>query len=399
VIIWIIAVILYWDVTNYIFFGKNDWAFMKGIAVIVFGVIVALPFTLIASQKGVLVWPDRVAKIKMFTVWDTLQLIIQIIASIVDVFLRFILAVVFLILALLRADRSPLPGWTDKLLQLDKASKTCAAVVKLAHTHSHPVMLCFVDVLQDEIAHPDRPQSEQIEFVVDDDDDDCSKDDADCESKYGKGAGNGAESKAERRESKAKEKEERKEAKAREKEEKKLAKARAEEEAEDPTPRNPTPEDIHRRIRNRFWLAVLLTNNPSLIPYRKHHLAELEAALDEENEAAGIKVKRDKKGKKKQKSNQEGIFYQVGGKQPKSQDQLEDESHKASFDSDDSDEEDGKKKKGGCFGKKKKPEADSNYDGSDCQDEAHDVSAGNKAPKAGVFKRKQAKREHDEGTI
>lgn len=51
--------------------------------------------------------------------------------------------------------------------------------------------------------------------------------------------------------------------------------------------------------------------------------------------------------------------------------------------------------------KKKKPETEDSYNGSDCQDEVQDVSVGNQPKKTGLFRRKKKEQEPDEvtGTI
>jgi hypothetical protein len=106
-----------------------------------------LIINLILGQSGVLTNEEVILRRKFFLAYDVFNLIAGIVASILSALMRLIFGIVFLIFGMLRAERSPMPGWVDSIMQIDKCSKATAAVIKMAHTHSNPAVCTFVGLL------------------------------------------------------------------------------------------------------------------------------------------------------------------------------------------------------------------------------------------------------------
>merc|ERR1712048_372794 len=109
---------------------------------------------------AVAVEPGRIRHRKFFLVFDAFEQIVGVLTSPVAVVMRFLMAVIFLLIALLRVEHSPMAAWVDRdIMQLDKCSQATAAVVKLARTHQNPVLCTFVSLLVKEVENAKQSQS------------------------------------------------------------------------------------------------------------------------------------------------------------------------------------------------------------------------------------------------
>ena len=82
-------------------------------------------------------------------VFDFFQVAIQMVTGLTTAILRLILAIVVLLLALPRMDRSLCPAWFDDLLPLDSVALSYDAVVLIYHRENCPVAIVFVRLLKE----------------------------------------------------------------------------------------------------------------------------------------------------------------------------------------------------------------------------------------------------------
>ena len=146
-----------------------------------------------------------------------------VVVSIISVLLRILKNLATLILSLCRVDRSPVPAWFQRILDLDTVSRAYWGMVLEQHTHDNPVVTVFIDNLWHSIESKQHQEER-----------DATNEDTD-----------GVELHIEQF---------------------------SEEE-------NPAWLRKKRTV-NRLWLALLLHHNPSLRNYRKGFLAQLASRVE-----------------------------------------------------------------------------------------------------------------------
>ena len=145
-----------------------------------------------------------------------------VVVSVVSVLLRIIKNFVTLILSLCRVDRSPVPAWFQRILDLDTVSRAYWGMVLEQHTHDNPVVSVFIDNMWQSIESKQQQQQDATDKDTDG------------------------------------------------------VQLRIEQVSEEQTPR----WLLRKRTINRLWLALLLHHNPSLRNHRKGFMAQLASRLE-----------------------------------------------------------------------------------------------------------------------
>jgi hypothetical protein len=225
IVLWFIFTAFLWQPSCDFIFSWKVWSMLlKTIAPSLTNTI------LILLLYQYIVTHDTLLYRKIWVSFDAFECVIGVVAAPLDICFRLIYAIIFLLIGFMRMEHSLAPAWVEHLIiKLDKPAKVTAAVVKMAHTHQNPAAWCFISCLYEDKPMPCMPnrKKDDEETVI------ISELEASSAVVDAKNLKN-------------------------------LVR----------------PRDPYKVTRNRLWLWVLLSKNPSLRQYRKHVLWQTQASWD-----------------------------------------------------------------------------------------------------------------------